>query len=122
MKRLIVFLFGLSLVLPSVAFAASNEEEDKGAFISEEWDLHAWIPIHIGPLDMSINKAVAYLLLGALCSCLIGIVFMRVKVGREPNRRQALGETIYEIAQVSGRRAGAPDACDRHAGSRTAPR
>ena len=108
MKRLIVFLFGVSLVLPSVAFAASNEEEDKGAFISDEWELHAWIPIHIGPLDMSINKAVAYLLLGALCSCLIGIVFMRVKVGREPNRRQALGETIYEIAQVQVAEQGLP--------------
>jgi hypothetical protein len=52
---------------------------------------------------MSINKAVAYLLLGALVSCLIGIVFMRVKVGSEPTRRQALGETIYEVAQCRWR-------------------
>jgi len=109
MKRLLVALFGLALVLPSVALAASDTaEEDKGAFISEEWDLHTWIPIHLGPLDLSINKAVAYLLLGALCSCLIGIVFMRVKVGREPTRRQALGETIYEIAQVQVAEQGLP--------------
>ena len=108
MKRIALLLLGLSLVLPSVALAASNEEEDKGAFISEEWELHAWIPIHIGPLDLSINKAVAYLLLGALCSCLIGIVFMRVKVGRDPTRRQALGETIYEVAQVQVAEQGLP--------------
>jgi len=107
-KRIALLLLGLSLVLPSVALAASNEEEDKGAFISEEWELHAWIPIHIGPLDLSINKAVAYLLLGALCSCLIGIVFMRVKVGRDPTRRQALGETIYEVAQVQVAEQGLP--------------
>jgi len=107
-KRLAALLFGLALVLPSVALAQEGEEEDKGAFISEEWELHEWIPIHLGPIDMSINKAVAYLLLGALCSCLIGIVFMRVKVGRDPTRRQALGETIYEVAQVSVAEQGLP--------------
>jgi F-type H+-transporting ATPase subunit a len=51
---------------------------------------------------------VAYLLLGALCSCLIGIVLMRVKVGKDPTRRQALGETIYEIAQVQVAEQGLP--------------
>jgi len=107
-KRLAALLFGLSLVLPSLALAQEGEEEDKGAFISEEWELHEWIPIHLGPIDMSINKAVAYLLLGALCSCLIGIVLMRVKVGRGPTRRQALGETIYEVAQVQVAEQGLP--------------
>jgi F-type H+-transporting ATPase subunit a len=108
MKRLVLLVFGLALTLPSAALAASAPEEDKGAFISEEWELHEWIPIHLGPIDMSINKAVAYLLLGALCSCLIGIVLMRVKVGKDPTRRQALGETIYEVAQVQVAEQGLP--------------
>ena len=108
MKRLVLLVFGLALTLPSAALAASAPEEDKGAFISEEWELHEWIPIHLGPIDMSINKAVAYLLLGALCSCLIGIGLMRIKVGKDPTRRQALGETIYEIAQVSVAEQGLP--------------
>jgi F-type H+-transporting ATPase subunit a len=107
--RLVALLFGLALAVPSVALAQSEgESENKGAFISEEWELHEWVPIHIGPIDMSINKAVAYLLLGALCACLIGIVLMRVKVGRDPSRRQALGETIYEIAQVQVAEQGLP--------------
>ena len=33
---------------------------------------------------------------------------MRVKVGRGPNRRQALGETIYEVAQVQVAEQGLP--------------
>jgi F-type H+-transporting ATPase subunit a len=107
-KRLTLILAGLVLVLPSAALAQGTQEEDKGAFIAEEWELHEWIPIHLGPINMSINKAVAYLLLGALCSCLIGILFMRVKVGRDPNRRQALGETIYDIAQVQVAEQGLP--------------
>jgi F-type H+-transporting ATPase subunit a len=108
-RRLAALLLGLALVAPSVALAQSGgEAENKGAFISEEWELHEWIPIHLGPIDMSINKAVAYLLLGALCACLLGIVLMRVKVGRDPSRRQALGETIYEIAQVQVAEQGLP--------------
>jgi F-type H+-transporting ATPase subunit a len=109
MRRLTLVLLTVTLLLPSVAFAQeAPEEDDKGAFIAEEWTLHDWIPIHIGPLDLSINKAVAYLLLGALCSCLIGIVFMRVKFGRGPTKRQALGETIYEVAQVQVAEQGLP--------------
>jgi F-type H+-transporting ATPase subunit a len=57
---------------------------------------------------MSINKAVAYLILGSIVSIVIGIVFMRVRPGRGPNRRQALGETIYEIAQVQVAEQGLP--------------
>jgi F-type H+-transporting ATPase subunit a len=111
MKRLTLILLAVALLLPSAALAQSENgttEENKGAFISEEWELHDWIPIHIGPLNMSINKAVVYLLLGAALSCFIGIFFMRVKVGREPTRRQALGETIYEIAQVQVAEQGLP--------------
>ena len=109
MKRLAALLFGIALVLPSGALAqGAAEEENKGAFISDEWELHDWIPIHLGPIDLSINKAVAYLMLGTVVSILIGIVFMRVKVGRDPNRRQALGETIYEVAQVQVAEQGLP--------------
>jgi F-type H+-transporting ATPase subunit a len=108
-KRVLALVPLLALAAPAVAQAASDTtDENKGAFISDEWELHDWIPIHLGPLDLSINKAVAYLLLGALCSCLIGIVFMRVKVGRDPTRRQALGETIYEVAQVQVAEQGLP--------------
>jgi F-type H+-transporting ATPase subunit a len=108
MKRLIALMPLLALAVPSVALAQGSEKENKGAFISDEWELHDWIPIHIGPIDMSINKAVAYLLLGALCSCLLGIVLMRVKIGSGPTRRQALGETIYEVAQVQVAEQGLP--------------
>jgi F-type H+-transporting ATPase subunit a len=108
-KRLLAALVLAALSIPAPALAASGEEgEGKGAFISDEWELHDWIPIHLGPLDLSINKAVAYLMLAAVVSILIGIVFMRVKVGREPTRRQALGETIYEVAQVQVAEQGLP--------------
>ncbi len=98
----------LFFALPAVALAADESGDEEKFNPASEWTLHEWIPIHLGPIDLSINKAVAYLLLGAFLSCLIGILFMRVKVGAEPTRRQALGETIYEVAQVQVAEQGLP--------------
>jgi F-type H+-transporting ATPase subunit a len=107
MKRAIALVTWLALALPSVALA--QEEEETKFDPSHEWELKTWGPeLKIGPIDMSINKAVAYLLLGTLVSIVIGIVFMRVRPGRGPNRRQALGETIYEVAQVQVAEQGLP--------------
>ena len=109
-KRVLSLALGLFLALPAVALAAdeTTTTSSKDFDPSEEWNLHAWIPIHIGPIDMSINKAVAYLLLGALLSCLLGIFLMRVKTGKDPDRKQALGEIIYEVARVQVAEQGLP--------------
>ena len=109
MRRLLWIGTTLYLVLPAMALAASEAPVEEEKFNpASEWTLHEWVPIHLGPIDMSINKAVAYLMLGALVSCVIGIVLMRVKIGSEPTKRQALGETIYEVAQVQIAEQGLP--------------
>jgi F-type H+-transporting ATPase subunit a len=109
MRRVLGLATFLLLALPGIALAAeeSGVEEEKFNPASE-WTLHPWVSIHLGPLDLSINKAVAYLVLGALVSCVIGIVFMRVKLGKDPDRKQAVGEMIYEIAQVQVAEQGLP--------------
>ena len=99
---------GLFLALPAIAFAADETNAEEKFDPSEEWTLHPWVSIHIGPIDMSINKAVAYLLLGALLSILLGVFLMRVKTGKGPDRKQALGEIIYEIARVQVAEQGLP--------------
>ena len=107
MKRALAIVTLLALTLPSFALASGDEETKFDP--SHEWELQTWGPeLKIGPIDMSINKAVAYLILGTVCSILLGIVLMRVKPGRGPNRRQALGETIYEVAQVQVAEQGLP--------------
>jgi F-type H+-transporting ATPase subunit a len=109
-KRVLFTLLALALVLPASALGQESPVEEESEFDpAHEWELHTWGPeLKIGPIDMSINKAVAYLILGTIVSIAIGIVFMRVKVGRDPNRRQALGETVYEIAQVQVAEQGLP--------------
>jgi len=108
-KRVLAIATLLALTLPSLALAQAEPEEEAKFDPSHEWELQTWGPeLKIGPIDMSINKAVAYLLLGTLCSILLGLVLMRVRAGRGPNRRQALGETIYEVAQVQVAEQGLP--------------
>jgi F-type H+-transporting ATPase subunit a len=105
-KRALAAVALVALALPSAALAADEETKFDP---SEEWNLKTWGPeLKLGPIDMSINKAVAYLILGSIVSIVIGIVFMRVRPGRGPNRRQALGETIYEVAQVQVAEQGLP--------------
>jgi F-type H+-transporting ATPase subunit a len=75
---------------------------------STEFELHEWVPIHLGPLDMSINKAVVYLWLSAAVSILLGVLLMRLRIGVEPGTRQTIGEQIYEIAQTQIAEQGLP--------------
>jgi F-type H+-transporting ATPase subunit a len=99
MKRLFVLSSFMALALPQTALA-------KGEFHPEdEFEQHAWVPIHIGGLDLSITKAVAYLLLGALVTIVGGLFFMR---GRTLTRRGTTGELLYDIAQTQVAEQGLP--------------
>ena len=103
MRRVLVAVAVLALTLPSAAMARGEFDP------SHEFELHPWISMELGPIDMSINKAVAYLLLGALVTCLLGIFLMRARVmPSKIGRRQALGEMIYETAQQNIAEQGLP--------------
>ena len=77
---------------------------------------HEWVPIHVGPLDMSITKAVAYLILAS-------IVHDRARApahAREDLPRstpiaayQTSGEMLYDIAQTQIAEQGLPLEGDR---------
>jgi F-type H+-transporting ATPase subunit a len=106
MRRLSALALFLFLALPSVALAAEEEEFNP----EHDFEIGEWIPIHLGPLDLSINKAVAYLILGTICTIALGLFLMRARIGtkNEVGRRQAVGEMVYEIAQVQVAEQGLP--------------
>ena len=109
MKRALALIVSLALLTPGLALGATGEEVHE--FNPEDdFQVGEWVPIHLGPLDLSINKAVAYLILGSLVTMALGIALMRIKVGskNEPGRRQAVGEIVYEIAQTQVAEQGLP--------------
>jgi len=103
--RALTLATALLLALPSLALASTTEGAEEEFDPAHEWELQTWVDL---PLGLDINKAVAYVMLGTAVTCLLGIVLMRVKFGREPTKRQAVGEMIYEVAQVQVAEQGLP--------------
>src|SRR5438552_18985880 len=101
-KRALLTLSTLALLLPANAFARGEFDPTK------EFEQHEWVPIHLGPLNLSITKAVVYLMLGAVLTIALGIVFMRVRLGVRPGVRQTIGEQIYEVAETQIAEQGLP--------------
>ena len=102
MKRLWILSLGLILGavwLPAPALARGEFDP------TVEFEQHKWIPIHLGPLDLSITKAVVYLLIGSALTILLGLFLMR---GKTLTRRGTIGEQIYEIAQTQVAEQGLP--------------
>jgi F-type H+-transporting ATPase subunit a len=102
MKARLMTIAFLALVFPQAAFARGTFDPSK------EFEQHDWVPIHLGPLDLSITKAVAYLLLGTAVTIALGILLMRWHIGVEPGTRQTIGEQVYEVAQVQVAEQGLP--------------
>jgi F-type H+-transporting ATPase subunit a len=101
-KRALIVLSTFALLLPANAFARGEFDP------TTEFEQHEWIPIHLGPVNLSITKAVVYLMLGALLTIFVGIFFMRSKVGQKTTRRQTVGELIYDVAQTQIAEQGLP--------------
>jgi F-type H+-transporting ATPase subunit a len=101
-RRALLVLSTAALLLPANAFARGTFDPTK------EFEQHEWVPIHIGPLNLSITKAVVYLMLGTVLTILFGIVFMRGRIGQKPDRRETVGELLYEVAQVQIAEQGLP--------------
>jgi F-type H+-transporting ATPase subunit a len=101
-KRALFLAATLALLAPSSAFGRGEFDP------THEFEQNEWVPIHIGPLDLSITKAVVYLLLSSVVTMALGILLMRWKVKVEPDTRQTFGEQIYEVAQTQIAEQGLP--------------
>jgi F-type H+-transporting ATPase subunit a len=99
LRNAVLTIVGLVLVAPAPAFARGEFDP------TTEFEQHEWIPIHLGPLNLSITKAVVYLMIGTVLTILLGLFLMR---GKTLNRRQTAGELIYDVAQTQIAEQGLP--------------
>ncbi len=100
--RILLFFGALALLAPQAAFARGNFDP------TTEFEQHEWIPIHLGPLNLSITKAVVYLMLGTLCTIALGLFTMRSRLALLPGKRQTIGEALYEVSQTQIAEQGLP--------------
>src|SRR5204863_8722749 len=92
--------FGVVILL-GIIFGSSGKNNEFQP--QNEFKLDAWVPIHIGPIDLSINKAVLYLALASAAT--IGVmVWIARRMQAKPNKVQMAMETAYDLTrnQIAG--------------------
>jgi F-type H+-transporting ATPase subunit a len=87
--------FGITIVLLLVAGSGGKNDEFKP---QDEFKLHAWIPIHIGGIDFSINRAVLYLVLASALTIWV-MTYIASRMQMKPNRVQAAIEVAYDMTK-----------------------
>jgi F-type H+-transporting ATPase subunit a len=73
-----------------------NEGKNEHFKPQNEFKLDNWISLEIGPVDMSINKAVLYLFLGSGLT-IAAWLYIANRMQARPNRVQTAVETIYQF-------------------------
>jgi F-type H+-transporting ATPase subunit a len=96
-RNKVLIAVGIYLAL-GILFAVllGSEGKDEAFQPQNEFKLDNWISIHIGPLDMSINKAVLYLFLGSALT-ITAWVYIANRMQQRPNRVQTAVETLYQL-------------------------
>jgi F-type H+-transporting ATPase subunit a len=89
-----IYLAVAILLLLIFGNAGKNEEFKP----QNEFKLEPWISIHLAGIDLSINKAVLYLVLASLAT--IGtMVWIARRMQQKPNRVQAAVEVAYDLTK-----------------------
>jgi len=89
-----IYLAVAVLLLLVFGNAGKNEEFKP----QNEFKLEPWISIHLGSLDLSINKAVLYLLLASLAT-IFTMVWIARRMHQKPNRVQTAVEVAYDLTK-----------------------
>jgi F-type H+-transporting ATPase subunit a len=87
-----IYVF-LTVLFVVIFGSAGRNEEYKP---QNEFKLDDWIPLHLGPVNMSINKAVLYLFLASALTVWTMIYIAR-RMQQRPNRVQTAVEAAYQL-------------------------
>jgi F-type H+-transporting ATPase subunit a len=64
----------------------------------DEFKLHDWIPINLGGINFSVNRAVLYLLLASALTIFV-MVYISRRMQMKPNRVQTAVEVAYDLTK-----------------------
>jgi F-type H+-transporting ATPase subunit a len=100
-----VFLWlGIAIVLYAVVGSEGKNDEFKP---QNEFKLDPWVDLKVGGIDLSINKAVLYLVLA--CALTAGVmIYIARRMQDRPNRVQTLVEGAYDLTYTQIARGNMP--------------
>jgi len=87
----------LLIVVAMVALVGSAGENDEFQ-PQNEFLLEPWVPIDVAGIDLSINKAVLYLILASVAT-IVTMTWLASRMQREPNKVQMAVELAYDLTR-----------------------
>jgi F-type H+-transporting ATPase subunit a len=84
------------LIVLGAAFPSTGQNTEYKP--QNEFKLDPWISLKLGPIDMSINKAVLYLFIAAVLTT-VTMVYIAKRMTDRPNRVQTAVETIFTFSR-----------------------
>jgi F-type H+-transporting ATPase subunit a len=97
-SKVLLTLGGWLLIVILLLVIFGNEGKNEEFKPQNEFKLHSWISIHLGPVDLSVNRAVFYLLLASGLT-IATMVWISKKMQQRPNKTQAAVEMAYDLAK-----------------------
>jgi len=83
-------------ILMLLIFGSSGKNEEFQP--QNEFKLEPWVSLHVGSLDLSINKAVLYLVLASALT-ILAMVWVARRMQQKPNRVQTAVEVAYDLTK-----------------------
>ena len=98
-KAKVLLGFGIYVaVIVAVFLIFGNDGENESFQPQNEFKLEPWIYIKIAGIDLSINKAVLYLVLASALTC-VAMVYIAKRMAEKPNRTQTAVELAYDLTK-----------------------
>jgi F-type H+-transporting ATPase subunit a len=96
-KQVLLGLTTLFALMILVGLLFPKEPENNDYKPQNEFKLDPWVNLKLGPIDMSINKAVLYLLIAAALTCW-AMTYIAKRMKDRPNNVQTAVESMYDLA------------------------
>jgi F-type H+-transporting ATPase subunit a len=95
----VLLVLGLYLATAIAMLLIFGSDGKNEAFKPQnEFKLEEWVPIHLGSLDLSINKAVLYLAIASALT-IFTMVWISRRMAERPNRVQTAIELAYDLTR-----------------------
>ena len=96
-KQALLGLFVVVGLMVLLGALFGKEKENTEYKPQNEFKLDPWVELKLGPIDMSLNKAVLYLLIAAALTCWV-MTYIAKRMKERPNNVQTAVESAYELA------------------------
>ena len=95
-RKVALVLGGYALLLIAIFLIFGSDGKNDAFQPQNEFKLDSWVDINIAGIDLSINKAVLYIVLASVITC-AAMVWIAKRMQARPNKTQMAVEGVYDL-------------------------